>query len=229
MSTEYPKINTLFERDKATFIVDPTQIKQEVLGTISKWDVTEKIDGMNIRVVWDPTAFVSSPGIEDSLGTISWDPSNPPLRFYGRTDAAVIPADLLSHLQSIFTVEKLLSNFSNPTTFYGEGYGGKIQSGMKLSPTKSFILFDVKVHSSWLKDSDMRGVAEVLGCPAVPYMGRMNLDQIIAVCKAGFNSALGEHPPAEGIVARPIEPLFNNWGQRVIIKLKTRDFVPGKR
>jgi hypothetical protein len=47
---EYHKIETLFERDAATFHVNPLALKAPVLGTISEWDVSEKIDGTNIRV-----------------------------------------------------------------------------------------------------------------------------------------------------------------------------------
>ena len=43
---EYHKIDTLFERDE-NFVVDTGKLKQPVLGTISQWDVTEKIDGTN--------------------------------------------------------------------------------------------------------------------------------------------------------------------------------------
>lgn len=45
---EYPKILTLFDR-KEDFSVNVESLKAPVLATISAWDVTEKIDGMNIR------------------------------------------------------------------------------------------------------------------------------------------------------------------------------------
>ena len=56
---EYHKIDTLFERDKSTFVVDPTKLKSSVLGTIRDWDVTEKIDGTNIRVMLSESGEVS--------------------------------------------------------------------------------------------------------------------------------------------------------------------------
>lgn len=56
---EYHKIETLFERDPKTFIVDPTQLKAPVFGTISKWDVTEKINSINIRVMLSVAAHWS--------------------------------------------------------------------------------------------------------------------------------------------------------------------------
>ena len=50
---EYPKILTLFDR-KEDFSVNVESLKAPVLATISAWDVTEKIDGMNIRLEWTP-------------------------------------------------------------------------------------------------------------------------------------------------------------------------------
>ena len=34
---EYHKIETLFEKDKSTFVVDPSKLKASVLGTIREW------------------------------------------------------------------------------------------------------------------------------------------------------------------------------------------------
>src|SRR5579872_6935407 len=85
---EYHKIETLFERDKQTFIVDPSKLKASVLGTISAWDVTEKIDGTNIRVMLSADGEVS---------------------FGGRSNAAQIPADLVQYLARTFVADRLRS------------------------------------------------------------------------------------------------------------------------
>jgi hypothetical protein len=71
-------------------------------------------------------------------------------------------------------------------------------------------------------------IASKLGVEAVPYLGRMTLDQIVERVRNPFASKLGV-AMAEGIVARPIETLFNKRQNRIIIKLKTKDFVAGKR
>src|SRR5260370_42528775 len=83
---EYPKIVTLFERDAATFVVDETKLKKTVLGTIRDWDVTEKIDGTNVRVMLSETGEVT---------------------FGGRTDDAQLPADLLMKLCQRFPPQKI--------------------------------------------------------------------------------------------------------------------------
>lgn len=212
---EYPKIQTLLERDEKTFVVDPTKLKKPVFETISEWDVTEKVDGMNIRVMY-------SPGISGS----------PMVNFAGRTDAAQIPGDLLTYLQNTFTVGLLSRHFQAPVVLYGEGYGAGIQKVGKLyRPDKSFILFDVLVDGKWwLNTVQVRGVATSLEIDVVPYLGRMTLNEIIDRVRNGFLSNITDEcvAGAEGIVARPIETLFDSRHERVILKLKTKDFVSGK-
>jgi hypothetical protein len=56
----------------------------------------------------------------------------------------------------------------------------------------------------------------------------MGLDELVALVRKPFASKLGT-AIAEGIVARPIETLFDRRMERIIIKLKTKDFTAGKR
>jgi len=209
---EYHKIETLFERDER-FVVNPDKLKSPVLATISKWDVTEKIDGTHIRVM------VSETG-ELTLG--------------GRTDKAMIPGDFYSYLQKTFTADHLKSVLwiegATKVTLYGEGYGPGIQKGGGLyRADKSFILFDVLVGDQWwLGRQAVEQIAKDLEIDSVPFLGEMTLDEIIQFVRQPFASKIGT-ATAEGIVARPLETLYDKHGKRLIIKLKTKDFVPGKR
>lgn len=210
--SEYHKIDTLFERDER-FVVDPTKLKKSVLATISEWDVTEKIDGTNVRVM------LSEDGV---------------VQFGGRTDSAQMPADLLMHLMRMFPEQKLRDTFwidGKPVQaiLFGEGYGAGIQKGGAYRPDKSFILYDVLVSEKWWLDKQaVDDVASKFGIETVPYLGRMTLQQIVEHVKQPFASKIGQ-AMAEGVVARPIETLFDKRGERIIIKLKTKDFKPGKR
>ena len=212
---EYHKIETLFERDKQTFVVDPGTLKASVLGTIREWDVTEKIDGTNIRVKLSAAGEVS---------------------FGGRTDAAQIPADLIQYLIKTFQQDALKDAlWLDPAApvdvvLYGEGYGAGIQKGGGLyRRDKAFILFDVLVAGQWWLDRGaISEIAGKLGIETVPYLGRMTLDQIVDMVRMPFPSKIGTGM-AEGIVARPIETLFDRRMKRIIIKLKTCDFRSGKR
>jgi hypothetical protein len=210
---EYHKIDTLFERDPKTFVVDETKLKKSVLATINQWDVTEKIDGTNIRVMLSRDGEVS---------------------FGGRTNNAQIPGDLLLYLVKTFQQDRLKSALwldGTPTqvVLYGEGYGAGIQKGGIYRSDKAFILFDVLVDEKWWLDKvTVNDIAAKLGIETVPYLGRMSLLEIVELVRQPFPSKIGAGM-AEGVVGRPIETLFDKHGERVIIKLKTKDFIAGKR
>lgn len=210
---EYGKIDTLFERDEKFNVTD--RLKSPVIETIKVWDVTEKIDGTNIRIMLD----------KEGKMTVG-----------GRTNNAQIPAALLQVLYEMFNVEKMKEVFWKEgvpvsVVLYGEGYGAGIQKGGGLyNKNKSFRLFDVLIEEKWWLDwTNTCDVAEKLGIKTVPYIGRWTLEQIVENVKAGLFSDTataesGGNVQAEGIVGRPIEPLFDKRGRRVIIKLKTIDF-----
>ena|SRR5579872_1267786 len=141
---------------------------------------------------------------------------------------------MLMKLIQMFPAEKLRQAFwidGNPTqaVLYGEGYGAGIQKGGAYRADKSFILYDVLVSGKWWLDKEaVDDVVSKLGCDVVPYLGRMTLQEIVSLVRKPFASKIGT-ATAEGIVARPIETLFDKKMARIIIKLKTRDFVAGKR
>jgi len=208
--SEYHKIETLYERDEETFSIKPELIlKNRVYGILKTWHWTEKIDGTNIRVIW-----------QDGK-----------LAFGGKTDNAQLHTELANWLHENITPEKMESAFPDccdaPVVVYGEGYGPGIQKNGRLyAASKKFIVFDVRVGFWWLNDENMRDVAAKLGLDAVPYLGEMTLEDATAKVRAGFRSSLnGGVAQAEGMVGRPIEALFDKKGHRLIVKLKTKDFI----
>ncbi len=206
---EYPKIETLFERDEKTRKVFPDKLKNPVYGILKSWQFTEKVDGTNIRVQWQEGK----------------------LKLGGRTDNANIPADLVQLLYEAIDIQKLRDTFGDsPAVIYGEGYGAGIQRGGAYSKTKQFIVFDVLVDGKWwLAWENVKDIASKFNLKTVPFIGDMTLERGIEMVKTGFDSILakeqtGEKYPAEGIVGRPVETLFDKKGLRLIVKLKTRDF-----
>ena len=204
--TTYHKIETLYERDEKTHRLKPELIlKNRVYGIIKTWDWTEKIDGTNIRCVW-----------QDGK-----------LTFGGRTDNAQIHADLIKYLYETVKPERLAEIFPDAdAVVYGEGYGAGIQKGGGYSPEKRFIVFDVLVDGKWwLSWENVCDVAGKLDLPVVPCFGKMTLEQAAEVVRAGFNSRVGGgEMQAEGLVGRTVEALFDKKGHRLIVKLKTKDF-----
>jgi ATP-dependent RNA circularization protein (DNA/RNA ligase family) len=207
---EYPKIQTVFKRDEKTHKVIAGEYSLPEFEYLknNEWVFTEKINGTNIRILWDGTQVLSG----------------------GKTDNAQIPTFLLSKLQEIFCNEEILSRFrdifsNTPACLYGEGYGAKIQKdgGNYIPNGVNFILFDVRIGAWWLKRIDVEDVASKLKISVVPIIGTGTLDDMIALAYVGINSKWGNFI-AEGVVAKPQVDLLARSGERIITKIKHKDF-----
>lgn len=208
---EYPKIETLFERDEKTFNVRPGNLRKPVYGLITSWQWTEKVDGTNIRLIWEP--------------------SSNSVKIGGKTDNAQIHTDLIHRINELVNVDKFKLVFPDVSAvIYGEGYGAGIQKGGVYSPTKQLVVFDVLVDGKWWLDwENTVDVAAKLGLNTVPFIAMMPLDTAVDMVRKGFRSELANdngmpETPAEGLVGRTLEPLFDKLGHRLIVKLKTKDF-----
>lgn len=226
--SEYHKIQTVFKRD-------PNNKKDLIQGAFSlpefeylqhnEWEFTEKVDGTNIRVVrrYD---------LNTDTETVT---------FGGKTNNALIPAELLTRLQERFLVSGAFDHFGpSDVVLYGEGYGAGIQKGGIYRPDQDFVLFDVWVVPKpdnkhplppyggwWLNRENVSQVALRLGIDVVPVIGTGTLwDMVRLVCDGRFVSQwklVGTR--VEGIVARPANvDLFTRKGERIITKLKRRDY-----
>lgn len=225
MSTEYGKIETLYERDKKTFSVIPGEFKNRVYSLLKTWRWTEKINGTNVRIMFTPE------GVETDVNGPRYVESS--VNIGGRTDSAVMPADLVQSILGIVTPEKMAAAFQCPVVLYGEGCGAGIQkNGAGYSSTKKFILFDVFVNGLWWLDQEqITDVAAKLGLDVVPFIGDWSLEEATEFVKAGFITRLpgaAADKKSEGLVGRPIETLYDKRHHRIITKLKTKDFTGGK-
>lgn len=206
---QYHKIQTVYKRDPLT------KFKTLLEGDYSlpefeylqgnQWVFTEKVDGTNIRVMCE----------------------NGRITFGGKTERAQIPAKLGNRLNETFLpLAGLFAEVFNEAEvcLYGEGYGAKIQSGGNYRQDQDFVLFDVKIGDWWLQRADVEDVAKKLGIDIVPIIGEGTIADMIKMTKEGFNSVWGNFR-AEGIVARPKTELKTRNGNRLITKIKCKDFT----
>ena len=159
----YPKIQTLWKRDQDTGIIIPQNYSKDEFLNIKMWHVTEKVDGMNVRVQYNRY-------IDESLKIAVL----PTVKFGGRTDKAQMPGELMQYLERVFRLTPLNLCFPDATyvCLFGEGYGPKIQGGGGLYTDKQeFILFDVFVDGWWLKQDAVSEIARFFGIPRVPELG----------------------------------------------------------
>ena len=208
---KYHKIQTVFKRDPETkfktllegeYSLPEFEFLKDVV-----WICTEKVDGTNIRAIWDGEKMI----------------------FKGKTDNAQIPPFLLDSLQNkVFdynTIE-LIRNIFNDTTvcFYGEGYGAKIQKGGgNYRKDQSFVMFDVKRNNIFFDRETVEDVADRLGIEIVPIVEECTLPEAVEIAREGFQSWWGRFD-AEGLVMKPKYGLYNRRGDRIITKIKHKDF-----
>lgn len=245
---EYPKLNSLYKREgcgpydeKRNRYVSDLEMKPRksalIIGeyacdefaAIHTWTVTEKVDGTNIRIIFD----------RDRPGLVG---------FHGRTINSSIPTLLLAYLQETFTWEKIDKVFMGATKviLFGEGSGGKIQARGCYSKCANFILFDVVIDEWWMERYNVENIAQTLEIPVVNLLDNSNgtnvwnRDQIVDFVKSKPKSNIAEvqELEMEGIVARsyplmmfrkrPVlseDPLIHaDYHIPIMFKLKCKDF-----
>jgi len=201
---EYEKIQTIFQRDmgaKSRLLIEGAWSHPafEYLKN-NQWVFTEKIDGTNIRVIYTGSDVI----------------------YKGKTEEAQIPATLVKRLMDILPA----SRFGDlpPLTLYSEGYGKNIQTGGNyIRDGVNLILFDVWIDGWWLERENIEDVASKLELSVVPIIGTGTLMEGYEITRAGFPSGIADCQ-AEGLVMRPCVTLHDRKGERIIAKIKHKDF-----
>ena len=208
MLKEYHKIETLFERDLKTKKLIEGSFRNKTIEYLknNKWQFTEKIDGTNIRIYWDGHK----------------------VSYYGRTDKAQIPAELMNKLVELFGGEVNEEIFEQKfgeteVMLVGEGYGEKIQKGGLYRKGQDFILFDVMIAGNWQPRESVEDIAKTFNIDVVPIALEGTIQEGIDYVKTKPKSKIGT-ADSEGVVGRPEMELQDRTGNRVVVKIKVRDF-----
>lgn len=211
----YHKINAPFFRDGQHKLMEGTFSTPEI-GFLADtpWVWTEKVDGTNIRLYWTQKA---DGGFTLTVG--------------GRTERAEIPTSLLGAINNLELGKKLKEHFPDTRVMLiGEGYGAKIQKGGgNYRSNQSFVLFDVMIFGDnypdglYLTRSSVNDIAQKLGIDSVPVVGIASLQWAIDIVSSGLKSTWGGFY-AEGLVGVPKVDLYSRMGNRVITKVKHKDF-----
>lgn len=206
---EYHKIETVFNRstdgDKRLIWGDYRNETVEYLAD-NIWQFTEKIDGTNIRIHWD--------GHNVEIG--------------GRTDRAQIPKHLMDYLSATFLTPEVEELFEQTygekdVMLFGEGYGAKIQNGGDYRSDVSFILFDVLIGDNWQSREWVEATAKMFGIDVVPIVLEGTIGDGIDYVMQHNNSTIGK-AVMEGVVGRPKVEMKDRLGNRIIVKIKWKDF-----
>jgi hypothetical protein len=213
----YPSIESVWKREGKLLVHG--NVRQPENELVCSWIITEKVDGMNIRLGF------SEAGLD----------------IRGRTDNAQFKQTWLDFLKGLVDVEKAKDILCHPTredwqvTVYGELYGPGIQKGGTCTPELSFRAFDVLYGGRvWADVFAMRNVAAELGLESVPILGEAQGLESLPSTAAEMDAFLGTSLACpnggrmEGFVAKPGHVLLNAKGERVMYKLTYRDVPDAK-
>jgi hypothetical protein len=214
---KYQKIETLFKRDEKTHKLIIGNFRNETVEYLKEceWEFTEKVDGTNIRIYWNGHN----------------------VEFAGRTDNAQIPPHLLKYLNDKFGGEINEQMFEQKfgvteVILYGEGYGTKIQKGGAYRDDVAFILFDVEITDMFLKRDGLEDIAQYFNVEVVPVVLCTTLEKGLDYVLNNTWSFVSKLNPAnkdrakiEGLVGKPRCEMYDRRGNRIIVKIKRKDFL----
>jgi len=208
---EYHKIEGLFKRDmEGNKKLIEGSFRNPIVEYLknNKWIFGEKVDGTNIRIMWDGHKIT----------------------FNGRTDNAQLHGLLVERLNELFindeTEELFEEKFGETEVMLiGEGYGAGIQKGGDYIDEKDFILFDVCVGDVFLERENIEEIAKAFNLKVVPICPVKTISEAIEFVKSKPLSAVGKcEKEIEGVVGTPIVRMNDFRGNRVIVKIKVKDF-----
>lgn len=175
------------------------------------WVGTEKVDGTNIRIIWD--------GYK--------------IEIKGRTDNAQFQGELYDTLSQMFLTKEMEYVFeqifeNKEVVIYGEGYGPKIQAGGGLYSDKpKFIVFDINIDGHYLKRANVLDICEKLNLDVVPDIFLGTIDEAKKFVSKHPSSTINEKHEMEGLVLElPLE-IFDKNGNPLKCKVKYRDMLKG--
>ena len=146
------------------------------------WVGTEKVDGTNIRIIWD--------GYK--------------IEIKGRTDNAQFQGELYDTLSQMFLTKEMEYVFeqifeNKEVVIYGEGYGPKIQAGGGLYSDKpKFIVFDINIDGHYLKRANVLDICEKLNLDVVPDIFLGTIDEAKKFVSKHPSSTINEKHEMEG-------------------------------
>ena len=116
-----------------------------------------------------------------------------------------------------------------PVYIYGEYFGQGIQKcGGRYYDKNDFLVFDIEAQGWWVPKDIRDAYCKGLGLKTVPFIGVSTLQDFEKMVMDGFTTKVdGVKDPTlieEGIVARPIYPIRDERGRRIIVKIKHCDY-----
>ena len=220
----------ILEKDRGSLLYTP--ILEAVPLNVTDWKEIVKIEKITMnKERYDLTTethnyFASGILVHNCNTRVHWDGHK--VSYGGRTDRAQMPVPLMNYLVSVFGTQEVEELFEQTfgereVILFGEGYGPKIQNGGAYRDDVSFMLFDVLIGDNYQPREMVEKTAKMFGIDVVPIVCEGTIQDGIDFVTSHPKSTMGT-AMMEGVVGRPAVELRDRCGNRVIVKIKWKDF-----
>ena len=183
------------------------------------WVAHEKIDGANFSFITDGNIVAVASRNQLVNGG-----------FYNCQDVIDKYTEKVQYLKNIHFAD------ANQIQIIGELYGKGIQNKVYYGEDKDYMAFEIQVDGVVVDAAIAAGVLTYVGIPTPPSFGTFkNLDEALELPNVFISRVftereyeLGEND-AEGIVLKPVTPVYLDCGSRVILKNKNPAFAEKKK
>ena len=215
-----------------------------------QWECFAKIDGTNTKIVFLPSTgecFFGGKTDNAELGQHSKimpqiiERIAPKLREMFPPETAKFVPEMNDKQQIQYIVKGIpietpiatgrveVNLVESPIYIYGELYGPGVQKGGHYGDTLRFAAFDICQQGWFVPVGMLTEMCNNLGLDMVPYIGRMTITEAEDMVSRGFKTMVWEPKDPdyieEGIVARPVVPVKDARGKRMIVKIKYKDYA----
>lgn len=213
--TKYDKFSSPFKKDEK--FINTEELSQDL--PYGSWIVTEKIDGTNIRIILTKPDEEGNRDIHIGSRKLILNQSDKGSKVY---------FDCLEEL-NLNKIKEYFKDVDSTVIVYGEGYGAGVQKGGIYSSKKNFRVFDIRIGKAY---QDFRYVKKV--CldnqlnlvPIIAELEFLSYEECVARLKQTSQTYIkeGTGGKPEGFVYKFEPVLLNKYGERLIFKVKNKDF-----
>ena len=217
--TKYAKFSSPFKKDEK--FINLNELAQKL--PIGRWIKTEKIDGTNIRIILcKPTEDGKRVVLVGSRSLILNEEDKSSKQFF----------DCLKGINTNKLVE-YFEDADSTVIIYGEGYGAGVQKGGIYSKEKNFRVFDIRIGEAYQDFEYVQKVCidnQLNVVPIIDEVEDISYGECIKSLKS-FQETLikeGDGGKPEGIVYKYEPVLLNKYKERLMFKVKFKDFYEFK-
>ena len=213
--TKYSKYSSPFKKDeKFKNTIETSQILP-----VGRWIKTEKIDGTNIRIIITKSDNDGNRIVYVGSRKLILNPKDKTSNQY---------MDCLNDI-NFNKLKEYFEEIDSTIIIYGEGYGSGVQKGGIYSSKKNYRVFDIRIGNAYQDFEYIEKVCIDNQLNIVPVIGEVREitygECITSLDK--FKETLikeGDGGIPEGIVYKFEPVLLNKYGERLIFKVKFKDF-----